>query len=198
MMTTRIGLENKRAARSPNSPDKSPSDRAIESIVQIDEATHQARSRLDHLFNVVIRWAGSGTCILFHAVLFGLWSLANVNVLPDIRPFDPFLFNLLTTVVSLEAILTLFVLIVQNRMSREADQPAHLDLHVNLLAEQEATAILHILHGISKHLGVRAAVAEDLLQETVTNSPRSGSAFRLTNAHSITSSSTTKEVVNES
>ena len=39
MMTTRIGLENKRAARSRNSPDKSPSDRAIESIAQIEQAT---------------------------------------------------------------------------------------------------------------------------------------------------------------
>src|SRR5215471_12917800 len=123
MMTTRIGLENKRAARSPKSPDKSPSDRAIDSIAQVEQATHQSRSRLDHLSNAVTRWAGSGASILFHAVLFGLWLLANVNVLPDIRPFDPFPFNLLTTVVSLEAILTLFVLIVQNRMSREADQP---------------------------------------------------------------------------
>ena len=167
MMTTRIGLENKRAARSHNSPDKSPSDRAIESIAQIEQATHQARSRLDHLSNAVTRWAGSGASILFHAVLFGLWLLANVNVLPDIRPFDPFPFNLLTTFVSLEAIfLTLFVLIAQNRMSREADQRAHLDLQVNLLAEQEATAILHILHRISKHLRVRAEVAEDLLEET--------------------------------
>jgi len=168
MMTRRrVGLVHKRDVRSPGSPDKSPSDRTIESIAQIEQATHQARSRLDHLSNAVTRWAGSGASILFHAVLFGLWLLANVNVLRDIRPFDPFPFNLLTTFVSLEAIfLTLFVLIAQNRMSREADQRAHLDLQVNLLAEQEATAILHILHRISKHLRVRAEVAEDLLEET--------------------------------
>ena len=59
------------------------------------------------------------------------------------EPCDPFPFNLLTTIVSLEAIfLTLFVLVSQNRMSREADKRAQLDLQVNLLAEKEATMIL--------------------------------------------------------
>jgi uncharacterized membrane protein len=58
---------------------------------------------------------------------------------------------LLTTIVSLEAIfLTLFVLISQNRMSREADKRAQLDLQVNLLAEKEATMILRMLQEISQ------------------------------------------------
>jgi uncharacterized membrane protein len=33
-------------------------------------------------------------------------------------------------------------MITQNRMGREADKRAHLDLQVNLLAERELTAIL--------------------------------------------------------
>jgi hypothetical protein len=45
--------------------------------------------------------------------------------------------------VSLEAIfLSLFLLISQNRMTRQADKRAHLDLQINLLAEAETTKIL--------------------------------------------------------
>jgi CRP/FNR family cyclic AMP-dependent transcriptional regulator len=41
---------------------------------------------------------------------FSAWLLVNLHAIPGIEPFDPFPFNLLTTVVSLEAIfLTLFV-----------------------------------------------------------------------------------------
>jgi uncharacterized membrane protein len=77
---------------------------------------------------------------------------------------------LLTTIVSLEAIfLTLFVLISQNRMSREADKRAQLDLQVNLLAEKEATMILRMLQEISQRLGVTGRTTkdlQDLLKET--------------------------------
>ena len=69
--------------------------------------------------------------------------------------FDPYPFSFLTLIVSLEAIfLSLFVLISQSRMSREADRRAHLDLQVNLLAEQENTKALEMLHRISQHLGL--------------------------------------------
>jgi uncharacterized membrane protein len=60
-------------------------------------------------------------------------------------------------VVSLEAILlTSFVMITQNRMGREADKRAHLDLQVNLLAEQELTKVLQMLDKICKALNIPA------------------------------------------
>ena len=59
--------------------------------------------------------------------------------------------------VSLEAIfLSTFVLIKQNRMSKRADQRAHLDLQINLLAEREMTLVLQMLQRISTRLGVRS------------------------------------------
>jgi uncharacterized membrane protein len=67
-------------------------------------------------------------------------------------PFDPFPFSLLTSIVSLEAIiLTLFVLATQNRLTREADKRAHLDLQVNLLSEQEMTIMLKMLEEPCEH-----------------------------------------------
>ena len=46
-------------------------------------------------------------------------------------------------IVSLKAIfLSIWILISQNQMMRQADRRAHLDLQFNLLAEQEPTATL--------------------------------------------------------
>jgi len=66
--------------------------------------------------------------------------------------FDPFPFSFLTMVVSLEAIfLAIFVLISQNRMARLADHRAHLDLQVNLRAEQEITTTLKLVQEMRAH-----------------------------------------------
>jgi uncharacterized membrane protein len=39
-------------------------------------------------------------------------------------------------------------------MTRLAERRAHLDLQINLLAEQESTATLRIVHDIAEHLGI--------------------------------------------
>jgi len=84
------------------------------------------------------------------------WSL--VNLVTPTR-FDPYPFSLL--LVSLEAIiLTSFVLVTQNGMTQAADRLAHIDLPVNLLAEQELTAILHMLHPLCRHAGVGVRVRD--------------------------------------
>ena len=79
----------------------------------------------------------------------------NCGMITGIKPFDPFPFSFLTLVVSLEAIfLTLLVLMSQNRMTKEADKRAHLDLQINMLDEQETTMILRMVQKITKHLGL--------------------------------------------
>jgi len=83
---------------------------------------------------------------------------------------DPFPFSFLTLVVSLEAIfLTLLVLMSQNRMIKEADKRTHLDLQLNMLAEQEATILLKLVQRIGTHLGVELDTdhaAKELTEET--------------------------------
>lgn len=90
--------------------------------------------------------------ILFHLAWFSSWIAFNVLVTSR---FDPFPFNLLTLVVSLEAIvLTGFVLMSQNRMTQLADRRTHLDLQVNLLAEQELTTILRVVCLVAEKNGI--------------------------------------------
>jgi len=72
-----------------------------------------------------------------------------------LRPFDPYPYQLLTMVVSLEAIfLSTFVLISQNRLSEEADKRSELDLHIGLLTEHELTRVLKMLDEIQDKLGI--------------------------------------------
>jgi len=153
-----------------SAPSQSPSDHAIESVVQIEQASRNARSPIDHCASTITQAAGTAYSIVLHLIWFAAWLLVNVNAVPGVKPFDPFPFNLLTTVVSLEAIfLTLFVLITQNRMSQEADKRAQLDLQVNLLAEKETTLILRMLKDMSEQLGVTGSSTNELrelLKET--------------------------------
>jgi uncharacterized membrane protein len=148
----------------PEGRDLQPTDRGIRAIAQLEREDQESRSFVDRFSTSITRKAGSGTALVVHAVWFLVWVLANLGLF-GIEPFDPYPFSLLTTIVSLEAIfLTLFVLISQNRMSHEADRRAELDLQVNLLAEQEDTMILRILHDISSHLGLKGTASKDLAE----------------------------------
>ena len=68
--------------------------------------------------------------------------------------------------VSLEGVLlSLFVLIKQNRMSQRADHRSHLDLQINLLAEKEVTKILQMQRLISRRLAIQEADADNEVVE---------------------------------
>jgi uncharacterized membrane protein len=113
------------------------------------------RSAAERLADHIARMTGIIWFAIAHAGWFGAWLLANVGVVPGVRPFDPFPFSFLTLVVSLEAIfLTIFVLMSQNGMARRADRRAQLDLQINLLAEQESTKTVDLLWRIAEHLRV--------------------------------------------
>ena len=79
-------------------------------------------------------------------------------------------------VVSLEAIfLSIFVLISQNRMAHQADRRAHLDLQINLLAEQENTMMLRMLENLCEQQGIKT---ESLKEEV-------HSLFEKTDIHAL-------------
>ena len=100
-----------------------------------------------------------------HVAWFTFWLVINTEEIPGVEPFDPFPFTFLTMIVSLEAIfLAIFVLISQNRMARHTDQRAHLDLQINLLAEQEMTMMLKMLQRLCEKAGVQAEIPNKELQ----------------------------------
>lgn len=108
----------------------------------------------ERLANKVAQYTGTTAFLYLNALFFVAWIAANLGAF-GIKPFDPFPFGMLTTVVSLEAIfLSLFVLLSQNRMQKLADQQNELDLQVNLLAEHELTRLLVAVDIIAEKLGV--------------------------------------------
>jgi len=140
----------------------------IEAVVRLEEGFDGNRSQVQRVADAIGRFAGSIPFVMLHVFVYGAWIIANSRVVPGLRPFDPFPFMLLSMVVSLEAIfLSTFVLIVQNRMSQRADQRAHLDLQINLLAEKEMTLMLQMLQRICTRLGVRPGEQVEELSEEI-------------------------------
>jgi uncharacterized membrane protein len=83
------------------------------------------------------------------------WIIVNAGTVPQIAPFDPFPYPLLSSITSLEAVLlAAFVLMKQNRLGMVADSRDHLDLQVDLLTEQRAAQIIQMLDRLSAPLGV--------------------------------------------
>jgi uncharacterized membrane protein len=127
----------------------------IESIMKLEEEAILSRSPAEHIADKITTFAGSTPFLILHVIWFGVWAIMNVGLVPRLQPFDPFPFSFLTLVVSLEAIfLTLLVLMSQNRMMKEADKRTHLDLQLNMLAEQESTVMLKLVQRIAEHLGI--------------------------------------------
>ena len=142
----------------------------IETIMALERDAARSRSTAENIADKVTSFAGSTPFIVLHIIWFGGWILLNERIIPGMAPFDPFPFSFLTLVVSLEAIfLTLLVLMSQNRMTKEADKRAHLDLQINMLDEQETTMILRVVQKIANHLGLKEETDEsmkELCEET--------------------------------
>ena len=135
----------------------------LHTVADIERHNLKARSRIQVMTDRVTSAASSFPFVVFHVVWFACWI--GVNTLSS-HPFDRFPFNLLTMVVSLEAILlTAFVLMSQNHLTVMADRRAHLDLQVNLLAERELTAILKVVCLISDKVGVDVTGCDRNLDE---------------------------------
>lgn len=98
---------------------------------------------------------GTITFLGLNVVWFTAWVIVNLGFVPGLAPFDPYPFGLLTTIVSLEAIvLAIFVLISQNRASKVDDLREEIDLHVDIITEQELTKLMQMVNLLLKKNGI--------------------------------------------
>jgi uncharacterized membrane protein len=129
--------------------------RNIQALVEMRQAEVRGRSFGGRIADAISAFAGSMTFVYLQFALIVAWVVFNLGVF-GLRPFDPFPFGLLTMLGSLEAILlSVFVLISQNRISAAADRRAELDLQVNLLAEHEITRAVSLMDAIAERVGAR-------------------------------------------
>jgi len=135
----------------------------IAAIAKLEKEALERRTRTERQSDTVVRFIGSPKFLLLHVILVAAWSAVNLNLIPNVKSFDPFPFGILALLVSSESVfLTIFVLISQNRMARQAERRSHLDLQVGMLAEQELTMMLQMLQKLCQHAGVD--VKSDALQ----------------------------------
>src|SRR5580700_2452180 len=141
-------------------PDKAksnPTQYNIEAIAKLEQDALERRTAAERISEAIARFIGSVAFLLLQILLVLAWSAINLDLIPGVKPFDPFPFGILALVISSESVvLTIFVLISQNRMTRQADRRSHLDLQVGMLAEQELTAMLQMQHKICQRLGIEA------------------------------------------
>jgi uncharacterized membrane protein len=103
---------------------------------------------------------GSMTFLISCLVIFAVWIIYN---LVSITPFDKFPFPVLEMVVSLFAIiLSVTVLINQNRQGSMDKIRQQVEFEVNVRAENEITKVLSMLHEIHHKLGLTDNVDPEL------------------------------------
>ena len=126
--------------------------RNIESILKLEKEDQRELSPY-HCVSHAIGWfVGTVYFVMLECAMVLGWIAFNVG-LPAHWTFDPFPFPLLAVVLGLEAVLlTSFVLIRQNAIDRTSERRNHLDLQINLLAEEETTKVLKMLGEIAAHL----------------------------------------------
>lgn len=143
----------------------------IRTIVELEKQAAREATLTERLGQWITETLGTIGFVAGHSVAMALWIGWNLAG-PDASRFDPYPFGLLTFIVSLEGVLiATFVLIAQNRMSRQSDQRDHLNLQISMLAEQELTLMLKIMRQISTRLEIAPenaadARAEKLAEET--------------------------------
>ncbi len=82
----------------------------------VNDVAAEQGTTLTRLADAVPAFTGSIASLAFHAVFLGGWVAINLSLIRNMKAFDPYPFEFLSVIVSLEAIfLTLFVLTSQNR-----------------------------------------------------------------------------------
>ena len=147
--------------------------RNIDAIAKVESAVIGERSAGERFARFVIRRIGTPTSVCVHIAFFALWIGWNAAARDRVVvPFDPYPFNLLALVASVEAIvLGLLILTSQNRLQHEADRRAHLSLQIGLMAELDATKILQILDRLCRHAGIRGADHELIAELSADTDP---------------------------
>lgn len=129
----------------------------------VNETEEDRRTTVMKVADWISEFSGSLPFLFIHCVLFFAWIILNVGPLGRSRigGWDPFPFGLLTMVVSLEAIiLSVFVLLSQNRQVSRERVRNDIEYDVNLKAELEVAELHKKLDQFQEQVLARLARIE--------------------------------------
>jgi len=134
----------------------------IDAIIGAEQAANRRQSRSEAIYESIGGSIGTLKFVVFQVAGVILWVAINAGLIPPIQPFDHFPFPILNQIVAFEAVLmTAFVLMKQNRMSKLADRRAHLNLQISLLTERETTKIIGMLLEIGKRFDIQHKMLDE-------------------------------------
>lgn len=153
---------------------KHPLSRTQETMKALKARADAKRSFFEQLADWINDKIGTIAFLILNLILVLIWVLINTGNLNGIPPFDYFPFGLLTLILSVEAILlTIFVLISQNRASRLFDLREEMDLQIDIITEQELTKMLKLQEKIANALKIDTSKDRELKQmERATNAEK--------------------------
>ncbi len=127
--------------------------RNVEAIAKMERASNEHRTLGDRVADTFAAVVGSWTFIIIQTVLLIAWMV--LNVMAWFEHWDPYPFILLNLALSFQAAYAgPIIMMSQNRQNRLSERRNHLDLQINLLAEQENTEMLRLLRKLCEHAGI--------------------------------------------
>jgi uncharacterized membrane protein len=127
--------------------------RNVAIIAQMEQQAANVRTRGERVADRIAGVVGSWTFVVGQTLILVLWIA--VNVVAWANRWDPYPFVLLNLCLSfLSAYAAPILMISQNRQAKLNERRHHLDLQVNMLAEQETTEILRLLHLLCEQSGI--------------------------------------------
>jgi len=121
----------------------------LKSVLDLNKSTG------DKIAIWLANFLGSITFLLVCVSLVVFYFLWNLGFLPGLHPFDSYPYGILSVVLSTFAIvLSISVLIGQNRQRKIEKVRERVEFEVNVRAETEITKMLEMLHGIQRKLGI--------------------------------------------
>ena len=107
--------------------------KALGDFSYVLEELDRDTSRIAKLAERVAELSGRPHFVTLHLVWFAVWVLGNSGLVAFVTAFDAYPYGLLGIILSIEGILiTLFLLVSNNRQSAHAEKRAALDYEVNV------------------------------------------------------------------
>ncbi len=127
----------------------------LDQLNEFQDREDASVTRLQASIEAISRFFGSSAYFVFVVLFIVGWAAVNAWGYQDgLEHYDKPPFFWLQGLVSANALLlTVAVLIQQNRMARQSARRAHLDLHINLLTEEKVSKVLEVVHDLAKGLG---------------------------------------------
>lgn len=142
----------------------------IRQVARMERQALKHRSLGERLADRIAHSMGSWTFIVAQSSILGVWIAA--NFLAWAHHWDPYPFVLLNLVMSFQAAYASpIIMMSQNRQSKVDQLRNHLDLQINLLAEQELTTILRMLALLCEKSGVEVTENSEITALASTTRP---------------------------